>query len=142
MELYLVKLSCHRTQDNGCDKKVTETYLIEAFSCAEAEKKIVDEIGPYIKGDFSVTALKKIKISDVLNSDEEGWYKAKLITTVIDEKSLKEKKINRFILVNAYSFAYATKRLYEYLRAGNENSEVDSVMNTHLTDVFLSQNKE
>lgn len=43
----------------GAPKAVTEPYLVDALSFTEAEARITEEIQPFVKGEFSVTAVKK-----------------------------------------------------------------------------------
>lgn len=40
--------------DDGSTKKVNETYVIEAMSFSEAEKRIMNEVGKKVRGDIEV----------------------------------------------------------------------------------------
>ena len=44
--------------ENGMQKKVTEPYLVDALSFTEAEARIIEEVSPFISGEFSVSAVK------------------------------------------------------------------------------------
>lgn len=52
------KVSFEKIQENGMQKKVTEPYLIDALSYTEAEARIIEEIRPFISGEFTITDLK------------------------------------------------------------------------------------
>ena len=87
------KVRYDKVQDNGSVKKVNEPYLVDALSFTEAEARIIEEQTPFISGDFSVSAVKRTKISEIFY-DEGGdrWYLAKVAFITIDEKSGVEKK--------------------------------------------------
>ena len=38
--------------ENGMQKKVTEPYLVDALSFTEAEARIIEEVSPFISGNF------------------------------------------------------------------------------------------
>lgn len=40
--------------DDGSTRKVNETYVIEAMSFSEAEKRIMNEVGKKVRGDIEV----------------------------------------------------------------------------------------
>ena len=79
--------------ENGTVKKVTEPYLVDALSFTEAEARIIEEVTPYISGDFTVSAVKKSKIAEIF-WDESGdkFYLAKVAFIAIDERTAKEKR--------------------------------------------------
>ena len=49
--------------ENGMQKKVTEPYLVDALSFTEAEARIIEEVSPFISGEFSVSAVKRANFS-------------------------------------------------------------------------------
>lgn len=51
------KVRYDKTQEDGRQKKVTETYVVDALSFGEAEARITHEMTPYITGDFEVKAI-------------------------------------------------------------------------------------
>ena len=58
------KIRYEKTMENGMNKKVTEPYLVDALSFTEAEARIIEEITPFISGEFTVAnfspAMKKL----------------------------------------------------------------------------------
>ena len=52
------KVSFEKVLENGMQKKVTEPYLVDALSFTEAEARIIEEIRPFISGEFTVTDIK------------------------------------------------------------------------------------
>ena len=51
---YECKVKYEKTLENGIQKKVTEAYLVDALSFTEAENRIIEEMKPYISGEFEV----------------------------------------------------------------------------------------
>jgi len=64
-QLFETKIRYDKIQENGAVKKVTEAYLVDALSFTEAEARIIEEMTPYISGDFSVAAIKRTKIAEI-----------------------------------------------------------------------------
>lgn len=54
------KVRYDKTQENGTIKKVTEPYLVDALSFTEAEARIIEELTPYISGEFEVAGIKPV----------------------------------------------------------------------------------
>lgn len=52
------KIRYEKVMENGMNKKVTEPYLVDALSFTEAEARIIEEITPYISGEFTVSDIK------------------------------------------------------------------------------------
>ena len=55
-----VRVRYEKTMENGTDKQVTEPYLVDALSFTEAEARIIEEMKPFISGDFKVKAVKPV----------------------------------------------------------------------------------
>ena len=52
------KVRYEKIMEDGKNKKVTEPYLVDALSFTEAEARIIEEMTPYISGEFSVSDIK------------------------------------------------------------------------------------
>ena len=71
------KIRYEKTMENGMNKKVTEPYLVDALSFTEAEARIIEEITPFISGEFTVSdillegsiAVLKIKFNYIFSSN-------------------------------------------------------------------------
>lgn len=96
------KVRYDKTLDTGMIKTVTEPYMVDALSFTEAEARIIEEMRPFISGEFSVSDIKRVKYSDTFfNEDGDRYYKAKLYFITLDEKSGSEKKTAVNMLVQA-----------------------------------------
>ena len=134
------KVRYDKVQDNGSVKKVNEPYLVDALSFTEAEARIIEEQTPFISGDFSVSAVKRTKISEIFY-DEGGdrWYLAKVAFIIIDEKSGVEKKSNSFILVQATDFKNAVENFTKGMADTMADYEIVSIAETPLMDVYRAK---
>ena len=98
------KIRYEKTMENGMVKKVNEPYLVDALSFTEAEARIIEEITPFVTGEFTVSDIKRANYSELFPSEEEAadkWFKCKLIFIMLDEKSGAEKKSSTQVLVQA-----------------------------------------
>lgn len=131
------KVRYDKMQENGSVKKVNEPYLVDALSFTEAEARIIEEITPYISGEFSVSAVKKTKISEIF-WDETGdrYYMVKVMFITIDEKTAVEKKSASFILVQAVDFSTALENFMKGMKGTMSDFEIASITETPLKDVF------
>lgn len=91
------KIRYEKVMENGMNKKVTEPYLVDALSFTEAEARIIEEITPYISGEFTVSDIKRANYSELFPSDEDAadrWFKCKLFFITLDEKAEQRKDIH------------------------------------------------
>ena len=59
-----VRIRYEKVMENGQNKKVNEPYLVDALSFTEAEARIIEEMTPFISGDFKVKAVKEANFSE------------------------------------------------------------------------------
>lgn len=131
-----------KTQENGSVKKVNEPYLVDALTFTEAEARIIEKITPYISGEFSISAVKKTKISEIFFSDNgDRYYMVKVNFITLDEKSGVEKRSASFILVQAFDFTGALDRFQEGMKGTMADYEIASITETPLMDVFPFESK-
>lgn len=120
-------------------KKVNETYTVDALSFSEAEERITEEMSSYISGEFTVQDIKKAAYGEIFFSEDkmaDKWYKAKLQFITIDEKTEKEKRSTISYLVQAGSFNGAVKNIDEVMGGTMIDYVIASVAETTLMDVY------
>ena len=124
-------------QENGAVKKVNEPYLVDALSFTEAESRMIEEMKPFISGDFSISAVKKTKISEIF-FDESGdkYYMVKYNIITLDEKSGVEKKVAVFTMVQAADFDAALANFRDGMKGTLADYEIASITETQVMDVF------
>lgn len=111
-----VKIRYVKVDQDGREKKVSETYLVDAVSFTDAEGRIIAEMQQIVRGEFLIDSIKRSNIIEIFQ-DEAGalWYKARIAIVTIDEKAGKERKVNNHFLVAADDMKEAQKRMEEGL---------------------------
>ena len=59
------KVQFDKVQEDGLLKKVTEQYVLNAISFAEAEKRITKEMSAYISGEFVIKDIKPASYKEI-----------------------------------------------------------------------------
>lgn len=144
------KIKYQKTQEDGSEKVVTESYIVEALSCTGAEASIIEEMSVYSSGDMNVPSTKEANFKEVFfsdNGEDDKWYAAKLQLFTIDEKSGKEKRSNVNYLVQAKSLARALRYVGEVMDKSMIDYDIVGLNETKVFDVFehhapSSENKE
>ena len=137
MQWFECKVKYDKTLETGAVKTVTEPYLVDALSFTEAEARITEEMQPYISGEFSVAAVKRVKLTDIFyNPAGDRWYKVKTMFITIDEKSGAEKKTATFQMVQASDIKEALSVYDAGMKDLMANIEVAAITETPLLDVF------
>ncbi len=138
-EWFECKIKYEKTLENGAVKKVCEPYLVDAISFTEAERRIVEEIKPFMMGEFQVSDIKRVNYAELFETPEDSadkWYKCKLVFITMDEKSGVEKKTSQNVLVQASDLRNAVKRLDEGMKGSMMDYSIANVAETALMDVF------
>ncbi len=133
------KIRYEKVMENGMNKKVTEPYLVDALSFTEAEARIIEEMTPFISGEFTVSDIKRANYSELFPSEEEAadrWFKCKLVFITLDEKSGAEKKTSTLVLVQAADLRDAVKKLDEGMKGTMADYQIASVAETAIMDVY------
>lgn len=134
---FLCKVSYEKILENGMQKKVTEPYLVDALSFTEAEARIIEEMRPFITGEFTVSAVGRAKLSEVFfNEDGDRYYKAKIYFITLDEKSGIEKKTAAQMLVQASNLKEAITVLEEGMKGTLADYTIASIAETQIMDVY------
>ena len=141
-KFYEVKVQYQKMQDDGKEKKVTEQYVVEALSFTEAESRIIEEMNPYISGDFDIVSEKIAPYNEIFlsdNSTDDKWFVSKVGFITLDEKTAKEKKHTFRYLVQARTSELAMDYTNEMFSHGMSEYSIDSVQDTPTLDVFLHE---
>ena len=126
-----------KMMENGALKKVTEPYMVDALSFTEAEARIIEELTPFVSGEFSVSAVKKTKISEIFWDDSaDKWYLVKVAFITIDEKTAAEKKSVSQILVAGSDFKGAYDNFMEGMKGTMADFDIVSITETQIMDVY------
>ena len=136
------KIKYQKCMEDGSEKVVTESYIVEALSCTEAEASIIKEMALYSHGETKVPSTKKANFSEIFFSDKDDddkWFSAKLQFITIDEKSEKEKRSNVNYLVQAKSLARALRYVDEVIGNTIMDYDIVGLNETKVLDVFTKE---
>lgn len=142
---FLCTIKYDKVAENGLEKKVSEKYLFDSLSFTESEGRCIEEMTPFISGEFTVSNIKRANYSEIFFSDEvsaDKYFKCKLFFITIDEKSGTEKKTATNILVQAADLRDAVKKLDEGMKGTMADYVIASVSETNIIDVYKYEPKE
>lgn len=123
--------------DDGKQKKVTDTYLIDAMSFTEAEARTIEIVRPYMTGEFTVNTAKRSRIYEIFESPSgDKWYKSKVFFIVLDQEKGTEKKIASTMLIQADTAKEAIENLIEGMKGTMSDYEIFSITETAILDVI------
>lgn len=133
-----VKVKYEKITENGFQKKVIEPYLVDALSHAEAEARAVEELKPYIAGEFEIESVRRTRINEMfLNEHGDRFYKVKVAFIVLDEKSGAEKRQSVQMYSQANDIRKAIDLVDENMKKKMIDYVVTSVTETAIMDIFL-----
>ena len=134
------KVSLKRTLDDGLQKQVQESYIVDALNFTEAEARILEETRVY--GEVTLVSIKYCEANEIVDSHDPNdgyWYKVKLAMLSIDESAGKEKKVNVTYYVRAKDFKSALANTDSYMSGSVMDYTVTSIAETNIMEVFEYQ---
>ena len=134
------KVSYERQADSMGMKKVSESYLVDALSFTEAEKRIIKEIRPFVSvGELEVVNIRRARIAELFLNEEaedDRYFRAKVNFITVDEKSGSEKRTSATMIVKSDSLPNAVTELKAQLDSQMASYEIAAVTDTQILDVF------
>lgn len=134
-----VKLRYDKVHKDGYEKKVTESYVVEALSFGEAEKTAIEFLGGYVSGEIQVVNINPMKFREVFFNEQEScdrYYKAILQFITNDEQTEREKHIQVYYLVQASSFDNCKDSIRTIMDGTMVDYQIASVSETKVIDVI------
>ena len=144
-EWFECKVKYDKTMEDGLIKTTTASYLVDAISFTEAEKRFIEEMEPFMTGEFVVTDTKRARLAEVQESDDltdDKWFKARVAYISFDDKKNVEKRAIQSILVQAKDFRVALKNLDKGMRGTLGDWEIVSITETKIVDIFKATPNE
>ncbi|QGY48142.1 DUF4494 domain-containing protein [Maribellus comscasis] len=137
------KVKYVKISESGKERNVTENFLLDAVSFTDAETRMIRQMQEMVRGEFTVTDIKKSKIAEVFPFENgEWWFKATINLVTVDEEAGKEKKLRTYYLVMADDIKEALQRLEESLSYLVIPYVVSSITVSTIIDVFPYQPSE
>ncbi len=81
MSWFETKVRYDKMMENGTQKKVNEPYMVDALSFTEAEARTIEEMTPFISGDFSISAVKRTNITEIFWNDAADKWVPQIIVS-------------------------------------------------------------
>ena len=134
-----VKLRYDKVHEDGYEKKVTESYVVEALSFGEAEKTAIEFLSGYVSGEIQVVNINLMKFREVFFNEQEScdrYYKAILQFITIDEQTEREKHTQVYYLVQASSFDNCKDSIRTIIDGTMIDYQIASVSETKVIDVI------
>lgn len=126
-----------KMDENGREKKVSETYLLDAVSFTEAETRIYKELVTMVSGEFSVSRISRTKLAEIIPSETgDRWYKAKVTFITFDEENGKEKRVSQFVLVYSDTVRNAYDQIIEAMKGMMADFEISGITESTIVEVF------
>lgn len=139
------KIRYDKTMEDGKIKRVTETYMVDALTFTEAERRFLEEVEPYMSGEYEVANIRKARIAEMMASNDghdDRWYKAKVAFITIDEKTAVEKRTSQTVLVQARDLKTAVQHLEKGMAGTMGDWVLTSMAETPILDVFPYEKKD
>ncbi|MDR0422905.1 MAG: DUF4494 domain-containing protein [Proteiniphilum sp.] len=131
------KIRYEKMLETGMRKAVTEPYLVDALSFTEAEARIIEEIKPFLSGEFSISDIKRVKYTEsFFNETGDRYYKVRLYFITLDEKNGSEKKTAVNMLVQSSSLKEAVEIVETEMKKTMIDYAIAAVTETAIMDVF------
>lgn len=134
MLFYEIKVKYARQNGEDQPKTEKETYLVEGLTCADVEKRLLEEIKPQIFGYYELPSCKKVELYDIVASgDGDRWYKAKVEMITVEDSGAEVRK-SVPILVQADTIKDALRVLQDYLQT--LDCEIVSITRSQIIEVL------
>ncbi len=138
-KFFEVSAKMNETQEDGTEKTVKHTVVVEADTFAEAEMKALEE---FTGSDVDVVTISIAPYTEVFLSKKEGddsFYKAKLEFVTFDENNGKEKHSRYVYLVQASSLNKALAYIDGVMAETMNDYQSVGVIGTGIEDVYIKQ---
>lgn len=139
-KFFICTVAYDKMMDDGNEKRVKEAFVVDAFTFTEAESRIIEEMKPYMSGEFEIMDISKAPFCEIFLSDDtaaDRYYKVKVKFLSIDEKTCKEKISTVVYLVQANSTQTAQTNADKVLGKSMLDYTLASIIETKILDIFL-----
>jgi len=131
------KIKYEKTAEEGKIVKVCEAYLVDALSFTEAEARIMEEMKPFISGEFIVSNVRRARINEMFaNANGDKWYRSKVYFVSLDEEKGIEKRTPCTMFVQADTVKEAWDGLTEGMKGTMAEYEIAAITETNILDVY------
>ena len=140
---FKVKVKYTKQLESGSFKRVSEPYLLSAMTFTDAEARIYEELGTFIRGEFSVMGITREDIQDIFQYDDaDTWFKCKISYDNIDDDGDKKRTVTQNFLVSAKTVKDSYERIEESLETLMLDYQIISIIASPIVEIFPYKEEE
>ena len=140
---FKVKVKYTKQLESGSFKRVSEPYLLSAMTFTDAEARIYEELGSFIRGEFSVMGITREDIQDIFQYDDaDSWFKCKISYDNIDDEGDKKRTVTQNFLVSAKTVKDSYERIEESLETLMLDYQIISIIASPIVEIFPYKEEE
>jgi len=140
---FKVKVKYTKQLESGSFKRVSEPYLLSAMTFTDAEARIYEELGSFIRGEFSVMGITREDIQDIFQYDDaDTWFKCKISYDNIDDEGDKKRTVTQNFLVSAKTVKDSYERIEESLATLLIDFQITSIIASPIVEIFPYKEEE
>ncbi|MDA0882264.1 MAG: DUF4494 domain-containing protein [Bacteroidetes bacterium] len=134
---FTCKVRYVKLDESGKEGKVTDQFLLDAYTYTEAEARMTQIIQEMGVGAYEITHITKSNFAEVLRSDEgDLWFKIKIAFISFDDETGKEKQANQYFLISAHDVKDAYERVEKFMKGTISNFVIPSISYTKIIEVY------
>jgi hypothetical protein len=125
--------------EEGKEKKVAESYLLDAVSYTEAEGRMALVLESMGTNMYEIASLRRSNITEIVESNDgndDKWYKAKIGIEDVEELTGKEKHSYRYFLIAGATLERALENLRKSLSTYVVPCQIFSLTDTTFVEVL------
>ena len=141
LQFFNIKVKYLKQLEDQSIKKVSELYVLKAYSFTDAEAQITRELESTIP-EFNITACNPFNIQDVrLDESKDNFFKVKIAYEDTDIETGKTKKIIENYIIQGNEIWDITNSVSQLLSGSVMDYTIENIQLTKIKDVFYNINK-
>lgn len=131
-----VKIKSAKIDQNGFERYVTDTVLIDAVSYTDAEARAYKVAQDYTTAEFKIIGIRETNISQIFDDGHDLFYKVKSSMTTVDEVSGREKKSPLYMLVDGDNIREALATIEKEFETYLSAPVIESIALSAISEVY------
>lgn len=135
--IFLVDVRYDAVGPEGERGVVSEQHMVDALSHTEAEQRIIEEMKPFIAGEFVVVNIKRGRISEIFQGESgDKWFRYKVNFVTFDEEKGAEKRSAVTMMVQSENIEESINTLKKGMSGTMADWEIAQVTETKICEFF------
>jgi len=138
---YLITCKFTKEFTDGTLKRVSQKYIVNAYSFTDAEAKITAEVGAHIRGAFEIKKIQQKRYEDLYLTESQPfgtYYECKVDAVISDADTGKDKKSTFKFIVEADNLGAAFEFMRQDLDERGVKATISAVVDAEIEEVFIS----